>query len=66
MNLVDLDRVSLRYGEDDEGTLALHRATLQVGDGGIRRGRRPLGLRQIHPDEGGDRALAGHGRNGPA
>ena len=33
MNLVDLDRVSLRYGEDDEGTLALHRATLQVSAG---------------------------------
>ena len=33
MNFVDLDRVSLRYGEDDDGTLALHRATLQVGDG---------------------------------
>ena len=33
MNLVDLDRVSMRYGEDDEGTLALHRATLQVSDG---------------------------------
>jgi NitT/TauT family transport system ATP-binding protein len=33
MNLVDLDRVSMRYGEDDGGTLALHRATLQVSDG---------------------------------
>ena len=64
MNFVDLDRVSLRYGEDDDGTLALHRATLQVERGGIRGGRRPLGLRQIDPDEGGDRAVAGHGRNG--
>ena len=33
MNFVDLDRVSLRYGEDADGTLALHRATLQVGNG---------------------------------
>jgi NitT/TauT family transport system ATP-binding protein len=33
MNFVDLDRVSLRYGEDDTGTLALHGTTLQVGDG---------------------------------
>jgi NitT/TauT family transport system ATP-binding protein len=33
MNFVDLDRVSLRYGEDDTGTLALHRTTLHVGDG---------------------------------
>ena len=33
MNLVDLDRVSMRYGEDEEGTLALHRTTLQVGTG---------------------------------
>jgi len=33
MNFVDLDRVSLRYGEDEDGTLALHRATLQVGTG---------------------------------
>ena len=33
MNLVDLDRVSLRYGDDDEGTLALHRATLRVEAG---------------------------------
>ena len=33
MNLVDLDRVSMRYGEDDEGTLALHRTTLQVSAG---------------------------------
>ena len=64
MNLVDLDRVSLRYGDDDEGTLALHRATLQVERGGIRGGRRPLGLRQIDPNEGSDRALAGDGRNG--
>jgi NitT/TauT family transport system ATP-binding protein len=32
-NLVDLDRVSLRYGEDDDGTLALHRATLKVTAG---------------------------------
>ena len=33
MKFVDLDRVSLRYGEDADGTLALHRATLHVGDG---------------------------------
>jgi NitT/TauT family transport system ATP-binding protein len=33
MNLVDLDRVSLRYGEDATGTLALHGTTLHVGDG---------------------------------
>jgi NitT/TauT family transport system ATP-binding protein len=33
MNFVDLDRVSLRYGEDADGTLALHKATLQVGRG---------------------------------
>jgi NitT/TauT family transport system ATP-binding protein len=32
-NLVDLDRVSLRYGEDDDGTLALQRATLKVAAG---------------------------------
>ncbi len=33
MNFVSLDRVSLRYGEDADGTLALHRATLDVGSG---------------------------------
>src|SRR5947209_3626302 len=33
MHLVDLDRVSLRYGEDADGTLALHGTTLQVRDG---------------------------------
>jgi NitT/TauT family transport system ATP-binding protein len=33
MNFVDLDRVSLRYGEDADGTLALHRTTLGVGLG---------------------------------
>jgi NitT/TauT family transport system ATP-binding protein len=33
MNLVDLDRVSMRYGEDEDGTLALHRTTLQVSAG---------------------------------
>ena len=33
MNLVDLDRVSLRYGEDGEGTLALHKTTLQISAG---------------------------------
>ena len=33
MNFVDLQRVSLRYGEDDKGTLALHRTSLQVRDG---------------------------------
>jgi NitT/TauT family transport system ATP-binding protein len=33
MNLVDLDRVSMRYGEDEEGTLALHQTTLKVGTG---------------------------------
>src|SRR5215510_15557197 len=32
MTFVDLDRVSLRYGEDADGTLALHGATLQVRD----------------------------------
>jgi NitT/TauT family transport system ATP-binding protein len=32
-NFVDLDRVSLRYGEDGEGTLALQDATMRV-DGG--------------------------------
>ena len=33
MHLVDLDRVSLRYGEDADGTLALDGTTLQVRDG---------------------------------
>jgi NitT/TauT family transport system ATP-binding protein len=33
MNFVDLNRVSLRYGEDDSGTLALHGTTLHVGQG---------------------------------
>jgi NitT/TauT family transport system ATP-binding protein len=33
MNFVDLDRVSLRYGEDGDGTLALHDATLNVRAG---------------------------------
>jgi NitT/TauT family transport system ATP-binding protein len=33
MNLVDLDRVSLRYGEDADGTLALERTTLKVTAG---------------------------------
>ncbi|MFL6799144.1 MAG: ABC transporter ATP-binding protein [Xanthobacteraceae bacterium] len=33
MSFVDLQRVSLRYGEDDDGTLALHRTSLQVRDG---------------------------------
>jgi NitT/TauT family transport system ATP-binding protein len=33
MNFVDIDRVSLRYGEDADGTLALHRATLRVNAG---------------------------------
>jgi NitT/TauT family transport system ATP-binding protein len=33
MNFVSLDRVSLRYGEDADGTLALHRATLDVAGG---------------------------------
>src|SRR5271165_78839 len=33
MNFVDLDRVSLRYGEDETGTLALHGPTLHVGGG---------------------------------
>ena len=33
MSFVDLDRVSLRYGEDADGTLALHRTTLGVGRG---------------------------------
>jgi NitT/TauT family transport system ATP-binding protein len=32
-NLVDLDRVSLRYGEDADGTLALQRTTLKVTAG---------------------------------
>ena len=32
MNLVDLDRVSLRYGE---GILALHKTTLQISSGGF-------------------------------
>ena len=32
-NFVDLDRVSLRYGEDGDGTLALQDASLRV-DGG--------------------------------
>src|SRR5258708_11986716 len=35
MHLVDLDRVSLRYGEDADGTLALHGTTLQVRDGDL-------------------------------
>ena len=33
MTFVDVDRVSLRYGEDADGTLALHKATLRVGNG---------------------------------
>jgi NitT/TauT family transport system ATP-binding protein len=33
MNFVDLDRVSLRYGEDGDGTLALHGTTLRVTAG---------------------------------
>src|ERR1700730_16588549 len=33
MNFVELDRVSLRYGEDGDGTLALRGATLTVGAG---------------------------------
>jgi len=33
MNFVDLDRVSLRYGEDGDGTLALQGATLGVAAG---------------------------------
>ncbi len=33
MNLVELDRVSLRYGDDGDGTLALHGATLSVRTG---------------------------------
>ena len=33
MNFVDLNRVSLRYGEDDSGTLALLGTTLHVGQG---------------------------------
>jgi NitT/TauT family transport system ATP-binding protein len=33
MNFVELDRVSLRYGDDGDGTLALHGATLNVRDG---------------------------------
>jgi NitT/TauT family transport system ATP-binding protein len=32
-NIVDLDRVSLRYGEEGEGTLALYGATLSVRAG---------------------------------
>jgi len=33
MNFVELERVSLRYGEDGDGTLALDGATLSVGSG---------------------------------
>ena len=33
MSFVQLQTVSLRYGEDEEGTLALHRTSLQVRDG---------------------------------
>jgi NitT/TauT family transport system ATP-binding protein len=33
MNFVDLDRVSLRYGEDGDGTLALAGTTLRVATG---------------------------------
>jgi NitT/TauT family transport system ATP-binding protein len=33
MNLVELDRVSLRYGDDGDGTLALHGITLSVRTG---------------------------------
>src|ERR1700716_458810 len=32
-NFVELDRVSLRYGDDDDGTLALRGATLKVAAG---------------------------------
>ena len=32
MNLVDLDRVSMRYGEDEDGTLALHRLSTAIFD----------------------------------
>src|SRR5262249_55930942 len=43
MNLVDLDRVSMRYGEDEDGTLALHRTTLKVGTGEFVGGVGPSG-----------------------
>src|SRR5712692_3326486 len=33
MNFVDLDQISLRYGEDDDGTLALPGTTLGVQSG---------------------------------
>jgi len=33
MDLVELDRVSMRYGEDEDGTLALRGTTLRVGAG---------------------------------
>jgi NitT/TauT family transport system ATP-binding protein len=33
MNFVELDRVSLRYGDDEDGTLALRGATLKVANG---------------------------------
>ena len=33
MNFVDLERVSLRYGEDADATLALHRTSLTVASG---------------------------------
>jgi NitT/TauT family transport system ATP-binding protein len=33
MNFVDLDRISLRYGEDEDGVLALHRASIKVDAG---------------------------------
>jgi NitT/TauT family transport system ATP-binding protein len=33
MSFVELDRVSLRYGDDDDGTLALRGATLRVATG---------------------------------
>jgi NitT/TauT family transport system ATP-binding protein len=33
MNFVDLDRVSLRYGEHGEGTLALQNTTIGIGAG---------------------------------
>ena len=39
MNFVDLDRVSLRYGEDADGTLALQGTSLSVGSGEFVAGR---------------------------
>jgi NitT/TauT family transport system ATP-binding protein len=53
MNFVDLDRVSLRYGEDADGTLALWGRNAARCYRRIRRSGGAVRVRQIHPYEGG-------------